>query len=119
MGETIIRRMSRISILAVTSLLANSAAATAASPPSGLFGKSVIVEWSETRVQRTVGAPNFTTIYGDEDWNIYISTEGRVFSCATSRSKGGTGSTEQVAGDAGAWRVPKFHGTSLDFLGHR
>ena len=54
--------------------------AYAAEAPKALWGKSVVLTWTETRQQRVVGQPNFYSVNGSDGTSIYISTAGRIFS---------------------------------------
>ena len=91
-------------------------AAAADAPPKELHGKSVVVTWSEARVQRNVGDSDFRPTYGNQKLSIYVSSAGRVFNRFTNMTRAGSGSTEQVAGSDGANRVPTFGARSVDML---
>jgi hypothetical protein len=74
------------------------ALAQAASPPRSLYGKSIIVTWTEERMQRRAGTMNFRSNTVRTGFRIYISTSGRVFSRLTNSNKQGTKSRDEVAG---------------------
>src|SRR5258708_1144824 len=90
-------------------LLLASISAEAASAPTQLYGKSIRVTWSETRVQRNVGEANFRSVNASHELSVYISSAGRVFSKFQASTRRGTGANEQVAGQGGN-RVPSFGG---------
>ncbi len=82
-----------------------------AAPPQGLHGKSILVTWTEARLKRHVGEPNFYNVSARHDLRIYISATGRVFSRLTNTTGAGSGNTEQVAGGGASpipARVPAF-----------
>jgi hypothetical protein len=91
-------------------------AAAAPDAPAALHGKSVVVTWSEARVQRNLGDKNFRPVFGNQKLSVYISSAGRVFNRFTNATRAGTGSTEQVAGSGGANRVPSFEGQSMHVM---
>jgi len=88
--------------------------AMAESAPSELHGKSVVVNWSEARIQRHVGEPNFYSVNASHNLSVYVSAAGRVFNRLTNTTRAGSGATEQVAGSEGAKRVPSFSGRTMD-----
>jgi len=97
-------------------LLISCREAVAATPPQ-LYGKSVVVSWTENRVHRFVGEAQFRQVALHAEQSIYISTTGRPFSRSTYSTRRGTGSHELVGGSghsgtAGAV-VIQFQGRSL------
>jgi hypothetical protein len=52
-------------------------------PPQQLLGKSIVVTWSENRVQRVVGEANFREVDASHSMSVYIGSSGRVFSRLT------------------------------------
>jgi hypothetical protein len=52
--------------------------ATSLAPPQ-LFGKSIVVSWSEARMQRTAGEQQFHSLNVVITESVYISTAGRPF----------------------------------------
>jgi hypothetical protein len=95
-----------------------------AAAPAALYGKSVVISWSETSQQRYVGEENFRTVQRSVQMSIYVSTQGRVFSRQTNTvGRAGTGSTEQVSGQRGgehapgAPRVSGFNGHEMALMG--
>jgi hypothetical protein len=78
-------------------LLLLTCGASAASP-SQLYGKSVVVTWTDDRVQRFVGQEKFHNSHMTQNTSVYISTAGRPFKRHTVQSRGGAGSRESVGG---------------------
>lgn len=102
------------STAAVCILLLCGGPVSAADAPKALFGKSIIIKWQETRVQRHVGEPSFYDVRASHNLSIYVSGEGRVFNRLTNTTRAGTAGTDQVAGSDGAKRVPAFKGQAMD-----
>jgi hypothetical protein len=100
---------------ALVAVLVSAAANTAGAAPAGLLGKSVVVSWSETRVQRFVGEANWRSVNASHELSVYISSAGRVFSKFSATTRRGTGANEQVSG-AGGNRVPSFSGNSMTIV---
>src|SRR5450432_547490 len=82
-----------VSILGVAS-----AANGATKPPSALLGKSVLLSWQETRIERTARSPNFHPVNGTIKLTIYIGTDGHVFNRYGNITSGGTFQNDQFAG---------------------
>jgi hypothetical protein len=78
---------------ALTLLSAN---AYAGSAPKELYGKSIIVSWSEHRSQRNLGQPNFRDINVPLSHTIYISATGRFFDRFAATSGGGEAAHETI-----------------------
>lgn len=87
----------------------------AGAAPAQLSGKSIIVSWSETRVQRGVGEINWRSVNASHSLSVYISSAGRVFSRFSATTRRGSGSNEQVSGGGGS-RVPSFSGNSMTIV---
>jgi hypothetical protein len=99
------------------------AAFTTISPilPPQLLGKSVVLSWSETRIERDEGEPNFRPVNANHGLTLYISTTGRVFSRVSNTTNAGSGGSEQVQGQSSASshapaRVPSFSGQSMTYF---
>lgn len=90
---------------------------TAQAAPPQLYGKSVVVSWTESRVQRNAGEMQWRSVSVQVGENIYVSTAGRLFSRMTFASHRGSGSMEQVGASGrsstGGTRVVQFQGHSL------
>jgi hypothetical protein len=96
----------------LAALICTTSAAGAASAPAGLHGKSVVVSWTETRVQRFVGEGDFRTVNGSITLSVYVSSAGRVFSRLGFQTRAGAGQSDQIAG-GGSSRVPSFSGNTM------
>ena len=92
--------------------------ALAAGAPAQLRGKSIVVNWTETRQQKNEGWSDFRTVVANHKLAIYVSTAGRVFSRQTNQTRAGSGSTEQVAGEGGGsgMRTPSFNGQTMTII---
>jgi hypothetical protein len=93
----------------------SAAASAAVAAPAGLLGKSVVVSWSEARVQRFVGEANWRSVNASHELSVYVSSAGRVFSKFSATTRRGTGANEQVSGEGGN-RVPSFSGNSMTIV---
>src|SRR6266849_343658 len=110
-------------------LAALAAADAASAAPKQLYGKSVVVSWTESRSQRFVGEQAFRSVNVSLQRSIYVSTAGRVFDRTNATASGGgggqrgggsrsvTGSAESIgtAGTnfSGGARNVQFHGNSM------
>jgi hypothetical protein len=84
-----------------------------AAPPKELYGKSVIVTWTETRDQRAEGELAWHSIQGAQALNIYVSETGRVFNDLHYSTKNGSADRGgQIAGQGGN-RAITFSGRSM------
>jgi len=98
---------------ALLSILAASPAYAAA--PHELFGKTVSVNWTETREQRPEGEQAWRTVNGSITMHLYVSDTGRVFNnVAYSTHAGSAERTGEIAGGGG--RSINFNGRSLLIL---
>ena len=113
------RHTSRYRILApaliwVVSILSVASAANGATkPPSALLGKSVLLSWQETRIERRAGSPDFHPVSGTIKLTIYIGTDGHVFNRYGNITSGRTFQDDQVAGANRVGRPWQFEGTSM------
>jgi hypothetical protein len=80
-----------------TALTLLSAAAHAGSPPKELYGKSIIVSWTEQHNQRFTGDANYRNVLVPLSNSIYISATGRVFT----RTIVGTWAPHEAVGTGG------------------
>ena len=81
-----------------------------AAPPHQLEGKSVLVDWSEKRMQRPEGNAEFRSITLNMELAVYVSTEGRVFNRLLSNS----GRNLQAPGPpTPGGRLPDFSGRTM------
>jgi len=81
-------------------LPAFTAAHAGSAPPKQLYGKSVVVSWTETRSQRPVGEQNFRSVSVNLQRSVYVSTAGRVFSRTNASSSGSGARRRGVSGAA-------------------
>jgi len=86
--------------------------------PSQLYGKSVVVTWTEERDQRAEGDPDIRNVARNGQFSVYLSTAGKPFSRMSysfSGRRGGlkTGKRDAVAGE-GSRRSVTFSGNTLN-----
>ena len=81
-----------------------------AAPPAQLYGKSVVVTWTDEVVHALVGQEFFRSSH-PSTMSVYISTEGRPFVRHTTKVHQGTGVSEAV-GTSGPHTVA-FQGRAL------
>ena len=86
-----------------------------AAPPKDLYGKSVIITWTETREQRPLGEQAWRQVSGTETLKIYVSEAGRVFVVHSYTTPGGTAETPGQVVGLGKRKVD-FNGRSLLIL---
>jgi hypothetical protein len=103
--------------LSAVAWLAGPLPAHAQNAPQQLLGKSLVVNWTEHRLQRREGRGEFRPRSIPQLLQIYISTEGRIFERRTATSHRGSGSRESVgAGAMGRQADTSFQGRSLAVL---
>jgi len=110
-----LRKAFGCAMFAMTALAMASCGAFAA--PSQLLGKSVIVSWSENRVQTTDRDAQPTAISAQAELSVYISDKGRSFSRVTMsvtnrRGNTRTGNRDAVQGEGSA-RSFSFSGNTM------
>jgi hypothetical protein len=86
-----------------------------AGPPKELYGKSVVLNWTEVREQRPEGAQAWQSVQSAEAVNIYVSETGRVFIRSHTANRGGSADGAGQVGSAGSTRST-FSGRSLLFM---
>lgn len=85
-------------------------AATAA--PKQLFGKSIIVSWTEQREQRQGGWSEFRPVTISGKFSAYVSTQGQLFNrISMTNRRGASGSRERVG--SGSHANISFQANSL------
>jgi hypothetical protein len=94
-------------LAAVASLTVSSAIAA----PKELYGKSIVVSWTEDRIQRASDQTQFQSMTVAGKFSAYVSSQGRIFSRNTMQVGRRVGSAERV-GDEGNSHV-SFAGRSL------
>lgn len=87
-----------------------------ASPPAQLLGKSVVIDWSDTRSQRDGSNPEYHVVNGSHTLSIYISTAGRSFIRQVNRTRAGSGRRDQAPGQSGS-RTAVFEGQTMTVFG--
>jgi hypothetical protein len=88
----------------------------AAAAPAQLFGKSVVVSWTENNTVREAGSQGaFHQASVQRQTSVYISTGGRPFTRFSASSRAGSGEREQV-GASGS--TPSGHASSAQFQGN-
>jgi hypothetical protein len=110
-----LRTLFNFSIPSIIALAMTSSGAIAA--PSQLLGKSVIVSWSENRIQTTDRDAQPTSVSAQAQLSIYISDKGRPFSrvtmsVANRRGNTRTGNRDAVQGEGSA-RSFNFSGNTM------
>lgn len=65
-------------------------------PPQQLLGKSVVVTWSENRIQRAEGESKFREVNATHSMSIYIGSSGRIFSRLTNTMGLGSGHIDHI-----------------------
>ena len=99
-------------------LLAAQEQATAA--PSQLYGKSVVVSWSEERLQKVNGesSPRSVTRFGQ--FSVYISSTGKPFSRMSysfaGRNSARSGNRDSVGGEGRGNRNVSFSGNTMNVV---
>lgn len=91
--------------------------------PAQLYGKSVIVGWTENRMQTTDVSPVPQARTATAQLSVYISDKGRAFSrisITVERGRRGSasGQRDAVQGEASA-RAVNFHGNSMTLTSPR
>jgi hypothetical protein len=92
----------------------------AASAPAQLRGKSVVVTWTEDRLQRRLGEGRFQHRRIPQSLSIYVSSKGTLFSRRTAtgggrRARSGSRDTigREATSSTGGARVLNFNGHTL------
>lgn len=113
-------------LVVLASLAALASANAASSPPRQLYGKSIVVSWTETRSQRLASEQGpFRSVSVSMQRSIYISTEGRPFLrtnvTANLGRRAASGKAEAVGAGgtnfSGGPRSLQFRGNSIVMTG--
>ncbi len=93
----------------------------AAAAPSQLYGKSVVVTWTEERNQRANGEATVQNVMRNAQFSVYVSSSGKPFSRMSytfSGARGGlkSGSRDAVGGESSARNI-SFQGNTINVLG--
>jgi hypothetical protein len=107
----------RLVLISCLSVHSTSGSTMSIMPPQ-LFGKSIVVSWSEVRMRRTAGEEQFHSQNVSLTESIYISTAGHFFNRRTYHRSGVEreyAGTEGVSAKSAAPDAPKvqFQGRSL------
>jgi hypothetical protein len=88
-------------------------AATAA--PKQLFGKSIVVSWTEQREQRQTGWNEFRQVTIAGKFSAYVSTQGQLFNrISMTNRRGASGNVERVgSGGSGGHANISFQANSM------
>jgi hypothetical protein len=95
-------------------------AAPAQAAPAQLIGKSVVIGFTENRVQRMADWPDFRSVSIGAEISVYISSAGRTFSRLQMSSRRGrrggtsTGKADRVGNSARA--VTSFQGNTMTIM---
>jgi hypothetical protein len=86
--------------------------------PTQLYGKSVVVSWTEEREQRVEGEATTHNVGRNGSFSVYVSSAGKPFSrmsFAFSKSRGGLkyGKKDAVGGEGSGNRKVTFSGNSM------
>ncbi len=93
-------------------------ACAAQAAPSQLYGKSVVVTWTEERQQKVNGEEAIRNVGRNGQFSVYLSAAGKPFSRMSysfSGSRGGlkSGNRDVVGGEGGSGPSVSFSGNSL------
>lgn len=91
----------------------------AAAAPANLYGKSVVVSWTEERQQKIVGEETMRNVSRHAQFSVYISDQGRPFSrmsysFANNRGALRSGARDRVGGEGGGGRNVSFSGNTMN-----
>src|SRR5690348_13063112 len=90
--------------------------------PQPLYGKSVVVTWSETRLRKAGAQPAASTFTRHGDFSVYVSSAGRVFNRLTYSGftqaprrylNFQSASSDQVGGQGSSQRNVAFSGRTM------
>lgn len=111
--------MRRTSLFLLAFLGLSGGAAHAA--PAQLYGKSVVVTWTEERQQRVDGEDRIRNVGRNGTFSVYVSSAGKPFSRMNYSFSGGrgglkSGNRDAVGGESSARNV-SFQGNSINVVG--
>lgn len=110
----------RKTVLLIASVMASAVwAGQAQAAPASLYGKSVVVTWTEERQQKLIGEEQLRNVLRNAEFSTYVSAQGRLFSrmrYSAAGNKGGlrTGSRDRVGGEGGGGRNISFSGNTMN-----
>jgi len=104
-----------VTLMAIPLLSLSSALAA----PAQLYGKSVVITWSEERQQKIVGEETMRNVSRSAEFSVYISDQGRPFSrmrysFGSKRGALRTGNRDAVGGEGGGNRKVTFSGNTMN-----
>lgn len=87
--------------------------------PASIYGKSVVVNWTEERQQKIVGEETMRNVLRNAQFSVYISDQGRPFSrmsysFANNRGSLRSGARDKVGGEGGGGRNVSFSGNTMN-----
>lgn len=91
-------RLSSIARVSIAVAVAALGCTSVQAAPQGLYGKSIVVSWTEQRMQRLKGEGEFRPVTRIGGLSVYVSGAGRVFSrkSMTNPKRQASGSTDRV-----------------------
>jgi hypothetical protein len=103
--------------VALSSILVAVGMGQAAAAPQQLYGKSVVVSWTEERIQRVVGETQFRAVNIQGEFSVYVSSAGRIFNrVSMTNRKGHSGSADRVGNTEN--RSTGFQGNTMISMQH-
>jgi hypothetical protein len=98
--------------------------AASAAAPKELYGKSVLISWNETRVQRLVSEEGTRNVAAVGEMTVYVSEAGRPFtrlrySVVGRKGRLRTGKKDAVSGEGGPPRAFSFRGRTMTLQAKR
>ncbi|MEW6639437.1 MAG: hypothetical protein AB1586_02960 [Pseudomonadota bacterium] len=112
------RDRAKLSILLNFSAITLCLSGAAHAAPQQLYGKSVIITWTEERQQKSLGESAIRAVGATGELDLYVSEQGRTFSrirfsAPNARGRIKSGTNDQVQGEGHARRFD-FRGTALN-----
>lgn len=106
-------------MLIASMILSAVAVGQAHAAPAQVYGKSIVVTWTEERQQKLVGEANLRNVLRNAEFSVYISAQGRPFSrmrysFANNRGTLRQGARDRVGGEGGGGRNVSFSGNTMN-----
>jgi hypothetical protein len=99
-------------MVALFSTLASAGVSQAAAAPQQLYGKSLIITWTEERMQRHGGETQFRPVNIQGKFSVYISSAGRIFNrVSMTNRRQASGSADRVGNTSN--RSTRFQGNIM------
>jgi len=104
-------------LVGATAAILVSLPSIATAAPRELYGRSVLVSWSEDRQQKLPGEDEIRNVGAFAELNVYVSEQGRAFSrirfsVANRKGRMKSGSADAVAGENSARNI-SFGGSTM------